>query len=217
MTKEKEEGKDEKKLEKKLEQTADASIDFPVEVEALVADPYHETGAIFHAGKKKAAELVKRGWVKMVSVVALIMLASVSINAQTSVIASLYNATNTYSLAKLQAATAVQDTVTDTGVGALYSKRISGPGVVTVQVNVQKVSGTVAGTITLYGSIDGINYSAANTEETQTALATKALANTAGTVAYHWRLKDSPYLYYQIGTAGGTTCVYYLTASILKH
>lgn len=129
----------------------------------------------------------------------------------------LYNATNTYTLARLQAATITQDTVTNTGLGAMYSKVQTGEGYVTIQVNVQKVSGTVAGTITLYGSIDGINYSALNTEETQTALATKALADNAGTTAYHWRLKASPFSYYQVGTAGGTTCVYYMSGLILRH
>lgn len=129
--------------------------------------------------------------------------------------ASLYNATNTYSLARLQAATATRDTVTDTGLGALYSKIQNGDGYVTIQVNVTKVSGTVAGTITVSGSLDGVNYKAASTEETQTALATAALTN--GSDTFLWRLKKSPYLYYKISTAGGTTCVYYLDAFILKH
>lgn len=130
---------------------------------------------------------------------------------------SLYNATNTYSLTKLQNTTAVQDTVTDTGTGALYAKIQNGDGYITIQLNVQKVSGTVAGTATLYGSLDGNYYEAISTEETRTALATATLANTSGTVAYLWRLKKSPYLYYKVGTSGGTTCVYYMTGFILKH
>jgi hypothetical protein len=40
------------------------SVDFTVKVIATAADPYHETGAEFDAGIKKAAELVKRGWVE---------------------------------------------------------------------------------------------------------------------------------------------------------
>jgi len=205
---------------KQIDVSKDASVDFPVEVESLDANPYHSPGEIFKIGSKNADKLVKRGWVKLVkaaSMLVLFVLASVGAFAQASVIAPLYNATNTYSLAKLQAATITQDTVTDTGTGALYVKRIAGPGVVTIQVNVQKVSGTVAGTITLSGSLDGVNYVALNTQETQTALATATLANTTGTVAYSWRLSANPYLYYKVGTAGGTTTVYYLTAWILKH
>lgn len=127
-----------------------------------------------------------------------------------------YNATNTYTLARLNAATATRDTVTDTGAGALYTKLQTGNGYVTVQVNVQKVSGTVAGTAVLSGSLDGVYYTALSTEETQTALPTITLTNTTGTVSYSWRLRDSPYLYYKVGTSGGTTCVYYLTAFIRR-
>lgn len=128
---------------------------------------------------------------------------------------SLFNAKNTYSLANLVAATATVDTVTDTGTGAIYSKIQNGGGYVTIQVTTTKVSGTVAGTITLYGSIDGALYSAITTEETQTAMATAALAN--ATTTFHFRLRDSPYQYYKVGVAGGTTCVYYLSGYILKH
>lgn len=127
-----------------------------------------------------------------------------------------FNATNTYTLARLNSATAVRDTITDTGTGALYTKLQTGNGYVTVQVNVLKVSGTIAGTLVLSGSLDGVNYVALSTEETQTALATIALTNTTGTVAYSWRLRDSPYFYYKISTSGGTTCVYYLNAFIRR-
>jgi hypothetical protein len=212
--------------QKELTISADASIDWPVEVQALDADPYHLTGTNFKAGHKKAKELEARGWVKIIgkmpavaSMILFLMVSlfSINVNAQASVMQSMYNATNTYTLARLQAATAVRDTVTNAGVGALYSKRIAGPGTVTIQVNQTKVSGTVAGTLTLYGSLDGVYYSALNTEETQTALATKTLVDATGVTVYHWRLKNSPFLYYQIGASGGTTTVYYLDAFIMKH
>lgn len=131
--------------------------------------------------------------------------------------ASLYNATNTYSLAKLVAATATRDTVTNTGTGALYAKIQNGDGYVTIQANVTKVSGTVAGSLTLLGSLDGVAYDSIRTEETRTLLARATLRNTTGTDVYSWRLKKSPYLYYKLASSGGTTCVYYLDAWILKH
>ena len=131
----------------------------------------------------------------------------------------LYNATNTYTLARLVAATATVDTVTNSGTGALYTQVTNGDGRVTIQVNTQWVSGTVAGTITLYGSVDGVNYAPIVTKETQTALATITLASqtSAGTKAYFWRLTDCPFQYYQVGFSGGTTTVYYVTAWMLKH
>ena len=54
---------EEKESVKKLV-ASNPSVDFPIAVIATDADPYHETGKEFMAGTKKAAELVKRGWVK---------------------------------------------------------------------------------------------------------------------------------------------------------
>jgi len=213
----KEEKEQEKKAEKELKTAKDASIDFPVEVIATEADPYHETGAKFHAGKKKADELVKRGWVKM-AMIALLIVASICASGQASVYAPLYNAKTTTTLATIQAATGLVDTVTNTGTGFLYSKRISGPGSVTISVKVTKVSGTVGGTLTLYGSNDAANvasFVAIKTEETQTAIATATAADATGT--YSWRIKTSPYLYYSVGYAGTGTMVATFTGNILKH
>jgi hypothetical protein len=209
-----------KKNEKELSISKDASVDFPIEVEALEADPYHVTGTKFLAGTKKAKELEARKWVKLVGKVAamimLVLLASFStVEAQTSVLQSMYNTGTTHFVEDFATVTAVKDTVVDTGTGALLSKRINGPGRVTIQVNVTKVSGTVGGTITLYGSLDGTNYTALNTEETQTALATKTAADASA--VYHWRLKDSPFIYYKVGWAGTGTMNATFTATIMKH
>lgn len=203
-----------KKTEKELVISKDASVDFPVEVIATEADPYHVTGTKFHAGSKKAKELVARGWVTL-AMLALLITASFSMNAQTSVLQSLYNGTNSYSLAELLVATATSDTVTNTGTGVLTTKRVAGPGAVTIQVIATKVSGTVGGTITLLGSLDGTSFSALNTEETQTALATKTA--TDASASYHWRLSKSPFLYYQVSWAGTGTMVATFTATIMKH
>lgn len=201
--------------QKELNISKDASVDFPVDVIATEADPYHETGTKFQAGTKKAKELVARGWVKMASMIALLLVSSFCVHAQTSVLQSLYNGTNSYSLAELLASTTTSDTVTNTGTGVLTTKRIAGPGTVTIQVNATKVSGTVGGTITLLGSLDGTNFSALNTEETQTALATKTAADASAN--YHWRLKNSPFLYYQVSWAGTGTMVATFTATVMKH
>lgn len=210
----------EKPDQKKME-INNPSVDWPVEVEALEADPYHVTGTKFKAGSKKAEELEKRGWVKIVGKVAAMILFMVAIGtgklcAQASVDQPLYNATNTYTLAKLIAATATSDTVTNTGTGVLTTKKVGGPnGIVTIEVVATKVSGTVGGTITLLGSLDGTNFTALNTQETQTALATKTASDASAN--YHWRLNSSPFLYYQVSWAGTGTMVATFTARILKH
>lgn len=211
--------------QKEITISKDASIDWPVEVEALDADPYHITGSKFNAGHKKAKELEARGWVKIIgkipavaSLILLLILASssfVQVKAQTSIDLPLYNATNTYTLAKLQAATLTRDTVTSTATGFLTSKRISGPGIVTIQALVTKVSGTVAGTISIHGSLDGTNFEALATRETRTALATQTAAD--ATASYSWRLAGSDFLYYRVSYTGGSGAVAYLDARIMKH
>lgn len=201
--------------EKKLNISKDASVDFSVEVVATEADPYHETGTKFHAGTKKAKELVERGWVKMAAVL-LFMFASFGLQAQTSVLADLYNGTNTFSQALLQVATAIKDTVANTGTGVLYTKsRVSGPGTVTIQVVVTKVSGTVAGSITLLGSLDGVNFKAIPTRETQTAITVITAADASSN--YSIRLPDNPYLWYAVSWTGTGTMNATFTAKIMKH
>lgn len=147
-----------------------------------------------------------------------LMVATLGVNAQNSLVVSapLYNSTNTYTLARLIAATATRDTITNTGLGVLTTKRTGGTNSpVTIEVYVTKVSGTVAGTIALQGSLDGTNFKGINTSETQTAIATATL--TDATNSYSWRLSTSPYLYYRVSASGGTTTVYYLDARIYKH
>jgi len=56
----------EKKTEKKLNQALDASVDFAVTVKSTETDPYHETDDEWQCSSKKANELAKRGWVKIV-------------------------------------------------------------------------------------------------------------------------------------------------------
>jgi hypothetical protein len=65
--------------------------------------------------------------------------------------------------------------------------------VLTIQVVGTKVSGTVAGTAVLYGSVDGVNYQAIGTD-------TLTLANTA-TNSYIWTLDKTRYKYYRVSVA----------------
>lgn len=211
----KDKDKDKGPDQKEFVQDKGASVDFPVEVIATEADPYHITGEKFHAGEKKAKELVARGWVKMAAVL-LFMFAGIGAQAQTSVLADLYNATNTFSQAALQASTTVVDTVTNTGTGVLYTKsRVSGPGVVSFQVTVTKVSGTVAGSITVLGSLDGLTFKAISTRETQTAVT--AITATDASSTYLVRLTDSPFLWYAVSWTGSGTMVATFTGKIMKH
>ena len=183
------------------------SVDWPVGVIATDADPYHETGHKFQEGSKKAAELVKRGWVKM-AMIALLLMAGISGYAQTSVDVTLKN---------YQYTTLLTDTVTNTGVGAVTSARISGPAQgVTIAVVLTEISGTTAGTLTLQGSLDGTNFKAIPTEETQTSIATATALDVASQV-FTWRIKNSPYLYYRVSWTGTGTMSATIAGRLMKH
>lgn len=69
-----------------------------------------------------------------------------------------------------------------------------------IQVNVVKVSGIVAGNITLLGSIDGVNYSIVRNIELQTLV--PVVAATDATASYHWRLTGNPFPFYRVSWTG---------------
>lgn len=142
---------------------------------------------------------------------ALFAIVAVTANAQLD----MYNGGTTYTLDRVNSGSIGKiDTVTNTGHGELTSRRLVGAGAIGIQINVTKVSGTVGGTITVKGSLDGTNFVALNTEETQTALATKTAADASG--SYHWRLSRNQCAYYQISWTGTGTMVATFTAQIIK-
>lgn len=204
MSAEEKKNKKEAPEEKKME-IKNPSVDFPVKVRSLDGDKYHDNGVVFEVGSKKAEQLKARGWVEIVGVFLLFaMLFSAPAKAQQSVLSdlkSVYNLT--------------RDTVSNTGTIYLTSGRVAGPGDVTIQVNATKISGTVGGTISLQGSLDGTNFKALNTVETQTALATVTATDASN--VYHWRLSGSPFLYYRVSWTGTGTMAASFTAKILKH
>ncbi len=125
---------------------------------------------------------------------------------------------NAYTLKRHYANTDVSiDTVTNTGTNYLGNLvLVSGARqTVTVVITVTKVSGTVAGTITLQGSYDGTNFFALNTPETQTALATKTAADASA--IYHYRLQGNPLPYYRVSWTGAGTMVAKMSAVLLAH
>lgn len=108
------------------------------------------------------------------------------------------------------------DTVTNTATVYLQSPVISPAAATTttIWVAVTKISGTVGGTMTLQGSLDGTNFKAINTPDTQTALAT--VTATDATNTYHWRLSGSPFTYYRVSWTGTGTMSASFTAKIFR-
>lgn len=107
------------------------------------------------------------------------------------------------------------DTVTNTGTVTLTSARVPAAQGLSalVYVSVTKISGTVGGTLTLQGSVDGTTFKALNTLETQTALAT--ITATDATNTYHWRLTVNSFPYYRVSWTGTGTMAASFTAKVL--
>lgn len=107
------------------------------------------------------------------------------------------------------------DTVTNTATVVLTSPQIlASKNTIGIQINVTKISGTVGGTISLLGSIDGVNYKALNTTESQTALAT--ITATDATNTYTYRLTSNHYLYYRVSWTGTGTMAASFNAYLLS-
>jgi hypothetical protein len=138
---------------------------------------------------------------KLIFIVAALLCIATHSNAQIKTFKS------TYSLAS--------DTTVDAGTTYLTSPAIPGPGKTTIQVVVTKISGTVGGTISLQGSLDGTNFKALTTEETQTALAT--ITATDASNVYAWRLSGNPFTYYRVSWTGTGTMSASFTAKSITH
>src|SRR5690242_14389872 len=69
---------------------------------------------------------------------------------------------------------AAGDTIVNTGTASKVFTLTAGYDGVIVQVNLTKISGTGAGTTSLYGSLDGVNYTKLGSDYTITNTATQA-------------------------------------------
>jgi hypothetical protein len=109
----------------------------------------------------------------------------------------------------------VRDTVTNTGTGTLTTDRkVVGDGSVTCFILVTKLSGTVAGTITLQGSVDNTNWTVINTPGTQTAITTITAAD--ATARYTINFQYNPALYYRVSWTGAGTMSAWFEAKLMK-
>jgi hypothetical protein len=111
---------------------------------------------------------------------------------------------------------ALTDTVTNGGTATVTSPVVSAAPAVTTTIWVvaTKISGTVGGTITLQGSLDGTNWKALNTPNTATALAT--FTATDATNTYHWVISGSPFRYYRVSWTGTGTMAATLAAQMFR-
>jgi hypothetical protein len=94
------------------------------------------------------------------------------------------------------------DTTTDTGVSYVGLGVTNWYNTVTIQSVVTKISGTVAGTVTLQGSIDGTNYVTVNSSY---ADVTSYSPTNVATSSKLFVVTGSPYRYYRLSYTGAGT------------
>jgi hypothetical protein len=85
-----------------------------------------------------------------------------------------------------------------------------------IQVVATKASGTIAGTLSLFVSNNGVDWKAATIAEAGTALNTYTATDVASQT-FLWRLTGAPYLYYQVSWTGAATMNATFTATAYIH
>lgn len=109
------------------------------------------------------------------------------------------------------------ETITNTGTGILTGRVVGHKNSVTVQVTVTKTSGTVAGTLTLQGSLDNVSYKAALLPNgVSTAVNTYTATDVASQV-FIWQLDKNAYNYWRVSYTGTGTMVATATAVLMAH
>lgn len=100
------------------------------------------------------------------------------------------------------------DTITNAGTVTMSSAIVKGaPNQTTVSATFTKLTGTVAGTATLLGSLNGTDWaSASSTSYTVTDVATQTTS---------WPLTGKNYLYYRVNVVGSGTSTYTVKGQVL--
>ena len=107
-----------------------------------------------------------------------------------------------------QAVVIAGDTITNTGTAYKIIKVTGGYQDLAIQPVLTKVSGTAAGTVTIYGSLDGINY---------VTLGDTLGERDATTVTKLFKYTDPAYTYYKISYTGtGTMVVKWKVWAVLR-
>jgi hypothetical protein len=112
-------------------------------------------------------------------------------------------ASNTYS--QTYTMTGSGDTVTNTETEACSLKVVNSYKAVTVHTVITKLSGTVAGTVTLQGTIDGTTWVTVDTAALITEGASTYTATDVTTNTKTWIIDGAPYLWFKLSYTGSGT------------
>jgi len=106
------------------------------------------------------------------------------------------------------------DTVTNTGTEVLSAQVNGYNKVVTVQVLITRLSGTLAGNVVLQGSLDGTTYTTLTQVAQPSNNDTVTLTNVAATSCIYV-IEPSKYLYYRVSVTGSGTMTARISAKIM--
>lgn len=169
--------------------------------------PHHKDGQVTEMSPVVAAKVEANNWGKILGMIALLMFFAFGMQAQN--VNTFYQPLGTL---------LTSDTVTNSATAYLTSRAQTRVGVLytTIQVVATEISGTTGGTITLQGSLDGVNYKAALVLEDTTAVPAYTATDVASQT-FIWRLYGNPYTYYRISWTGTGTMSDKFTGKIYQH
>lgn len=109
------------------------------------------------------------------------------------------------------------ETITNGGTGILTGNVRGHKNTITVQVTITKTSGTVAGTLTLQGSLDNVSYKAALLPNGVSTAVNTYTATDVASQTFIWQLDKNAYNYWRISYTGSGTMVATMTGVLLAH
>lgn len=177
----------------------------------------HTPGKEFQCSERVASIMEKNGTAVRVAMLLVLFVASFAVRAQNFIGRELRFKNPLHGVIASDAADLI-DTVTNAGTSFIstITKSNGSANETTIQVNATKISGTVAGTISILGSIDNVNFKAIPTAETQTGVAT-ATATDVASQTFVWRLNGSPFTYYRISWTGSGTMSASFNGYLMSH
>jgi len=102
------------------------------------------------------------------------------------------------------------DTVTNTGARSQVLRVPGFANTITILATVTEISGTTAGTVKLYGSLNGTNYAEIDTAQVFSP------ADQVAAQSFKWNVNPSQYTYYKVTYTGAGTMAAKLATGLLK-
>lgn len=215
--------------------TIEGPIDLAARVKVEITDDHdkhqYEVGETIECSPVLASKIVNNGWGKIVKTLALLMMFGLGAFAQSTSYQKLAKSvsnlpTNAFFLIYSDTVTNTATNFITTGypqyavsTGATAAFTYTGMATpafsTTIQVSITKISGLVAGTVTLQGSLDGVSFS--TVASPTLAITATATATDVASQSFSWVVGYNPYRFYRISWTGVGTMAASMTARVWSH